>query len=414
MCLYPSIIRNPRYKPNKQNGGFVPEPRDPRVLSVPIGCGVCKECLQKKRSNWLIRLQEEIKTNHYGYMVTLTFSENSLNELAEAAKSSEGNTIAKLAIKRFLERWRKKYGKSIRHWLVTEHGHRNTERIHLHGLLFTEQNLKSKHHAGLKDEMGENRETIGRDGKPNGITSTTCLLAQIWQYGNVHIGTYVSAKTINYIIKYVTKRDEKHPGYTPTTLCSPGIGKSYMNSPDHLRHQYKERETEERYKLEDGRLVGLPMYYRNKLWDSHQREDLWCFKLDKNERWVLGMRIDITHGEMKYYEALKWAQAVNIREGYDEPKKWKKQKYAAARRFGHIERNEEEINRNILLNLECSKILQSFAKESVMLNDEFDLFSRDGVIQLTADYNVHYVKLLYVKRGESLSSCHCASIHPER
>jgi len=37
MCLYPKLIKNPKYKPNKKNGGIVPELKDIRVLAVPIG-----------------------------------------------------------------------------------------------------------------------------------------------------------------------------------------------------------------------------------------------------------------------------------------------------------------------------------------------------------------------------------------
>ena len=39
--------------------------------------------------------------------------------------------IATLAVRRFLERWRKKYKKSVKHWFVTELGGKFTERIHL-------------------------------------------------------------------------------------------------------------------------------------------------------------------------------------------------------------------------------------------------------------------------------------------
>ena len=48
MCLYPRLIKNPKYKANKKNGGIIPAISDKRVLAVPIGCGKCIEC--KKRS----------------------------------------------------------------------------------------------------------------------------------------------------------------------------------------------------------------------------------------------------------------------------------------------------------------------------------------------------------------------------
>ena len=35
-----------------------------------------------------------------------------------------------------LERIRKKTGKSIKHWFITELGHEKTERLHLHGIVW--------------------------------------------------------------------------------------------------------------------------------------------------------------------------------------------------------------------------------------------------------------------------------------
>ena len=49
------------------------------------------------------------------------------------------NALAKKGMRLFLERWRKKYGKSVKHWFVSELGTKNTERIHLHGILFTDK-----------------------------------------------------------------------------------------------------------------------------------------------------------------------------------------------------------------------------------------------------------------------------------
>ena len=59
MCLYPRLIKNPKYKKNKKNGGVIPAFLDERVLAVPIGCGECIECRKQKRRNWQVRLLEE-------------------------------------------------------------------------------------------------------------------------------------------------------------------------------------------------------------------------------------------------------------------------------------------------------------------------------------------------------------------
>ena len=166
MCLYPIQIRNPKYLPNKKNKGRIPTIADERTRYVPIDCGVCIECRAKKARNWQVRMTEEIKYDNTGEFVTLTFSEESLKELKEKLNTEVENEIAKEAVKLFRERWRKKYKKSIKHWLVTELGHNGTERIHLHGILFT-----------------ENKEDIEK----------------MWGYGWVYIGDYVNEKTINYV-----------------------------------------------------------------------------------------------------------------------------------------------------------------------------------------------------------------------
>ena len=39
MCLYPKFMKNPKYKPNKKNGGNPPTITDKRVEYVPMSCG---------------------------------------------------------------------------------------------------------------------------------------------------------------------------------------------------------------------------------------------------------------------------------------------------------------------------------------------------------------------------------------
>ena len=49
---------------------------------------------------------------------------------------SQDNEIITKIHRLFLERIRKETGKSVKHWCVTEKGHTNTRRIHLHGLFY--------------------------------------------------------------------------------------------------------------------------------------------------------------------------------------------------------------------------------------------------------------------------------------
>ena len=83
MCLYPRLLKNKKYEPNKKNGGHVPPLIDERTLYVPIGCQNCIECDKQKRTHWRTRLLEEVKHNtQKGF-----FSKKLVNFLSGIVKS---------------------------------------------------------------------------------------------------------------------------------------------------------------------------------------------------------------------------------------------------------------------------------------------------------------------------------------
>ena len=94
MCLYSRIGTNPRYLPNRKNGGFVPEAPDERVKAVPFGCGKCIECRQKKAREWQVRLHEELKDDARALFMTMTFNDESLDKLEKECKTEDPNEIA--------------------------------------------------------------------------------------------------------------------------------------------------------------------------------------------------------------------------------------------------------------------------------------------------------------------------------
>lgn len=204
MCLYPRIINNRKYTSTKKNGGVIPAVLDERVKSVPVGCNNCIECRKKKAREWQVRLLEDIKEYKNGKFITLTFSNESIYKLSQKFKGLKGyeldNQIATQAVRYWLERWRKKHKKSLRHWLVTELGHNGTENIHMHGIIWTDESMEE--------------------------------VEKQWQYGiiwkgkekNGKLENYVNESTVNYTIKYVSKMDLKHKGYKSIILTSAGIG----------------------------------------------------------------------------------------------------------------------------------------------------------------------------------------------
>lgn len=318
MCLYPRLIKNKKYTENKKNGGNVPICRDKRTLLVPVGCGSCMECRAQETRKWQTRLLEDIRTNKNGKFVTLTFSNESIKKITRKIKGVTGyeldNQIATIAVKQFINRWRKTHKKSVRHWLVTELGHTGTENIHMHGILWT----------------NETNEEI----------------KQKWKYGYVWIGDYVNEKTVNYIVKYIKKQDKDHKEYKSKILTSSGIGANYINRIDSKRNRYKEKETNETYTTRQGIKTNLPIYYRNKIYSDEERENLWIERLDKQERWVGGERIDIStkQGEKEYFEALEYYRKKNKRLGYgDNKKNWERVEYENNLRKLKLEERIEDV-----------------------------------------------------------------------
>ena len=55
-------------------------------------------------------MNEEIKHDKTGKFITLTFSNEELETIQETG-IQESNAVATIAVRRFLERWRKKYKK---------------------------------------------------------------------------------------------------------------------------------------------------------------------------------------------------------------------------------------------------------------------------------------------------------------
>lgn len=343
MCFYPQLIRNPKYKKNKKNGGIIPPFIDQRVLHVPIGCGDCMECRKQKARAWQIRLLEDIRHNRNGKFIALTFSNESITKLAEETRQvtkkifrkqitmkngqtrkyyryetvdtnnklqgyALDNAIATLAMRRFNERYRKKFGKALRHWTVTELGHNGTENIHLHGIVWT--------------------------------TATYQELRELWQYGFIwprpheEKKAYVGESSINYVIKYVHKRDDKHRHYNSIILASAGIGGGYTQTEEAKRNKFNEADTKETYRTRTGHQIAMPVYWRNKIYSDQEREALWLHKLDKEERWIGGERVDVSRDTKSYWKLLKWYRRLNQELGYGQGKPdWNQQEYENERRI---------------------------------------------------------------------------------
>lgn len=294
MCLYPKLIKNKKYTKNKKNGGVIPAVSDDRTLWVTAACGKCFECRKQKARAWQVRMSEELKENPNAIFVTLTISNEAFEYIMDKYNIDTNEDCCKKMIRLFLERIRKETKKSLKHWFITEIGHERTERYHLHGIMWG---------IGIEEIVRRN-----------------------WKYGFVFIGSFVNEQTINYIVKYMLKKDKDHKEYNPTVLCSAGIGAGYVNSENAKINKFKGKDTNETYRLRNGTKLNLPIYYRNKIYTDDEREKLFIQKIDKGDVWICGEKVKIDDQEA-YKELLEYHQKEKQKLHGDDPQEWEVAKY---------------------------------------------------------------------------------------
>lgn len=295
MCLYPIMMPNKKYWATQKNlqRGFIPVAKDKRTTVVQIPCGVCEECMRQKARGWKIRLIEDRKEFKNGKFVTLTFSEESLEKLGKELEKKNWsgiweNEVAKIAIERFRKRICKNGMKAIRHWLITELGQNNTERVHLHGVVYTDMS---------KEEFQE-----------------------LWKYGWVDFGEWYDDTSIGYITKYVTKQDPVHKGFIPKIFTSPGIGRKYIEST--AAEMKRGRRENIYYTYKNGQKTAMPTYYKNKLFSEDEREEIYIDRLNKDEKYVMGSKLTKGISNDKYLKICRYWAEKSKEHGYQEPEPW--------------------------------------------------------------------------------------------
>lgn len=334
MCINKKQILNRKYTMTKKNGGIVPVLRDRRQMYVMVPCGQCYVCKRKKAREWRMRLSEDLKVNKNAKVVLLTFSTESLRQITngedlrgkkigkpiELTGYELDNEICRRAVKAFRERWRKKYGRSIRHWLITELGTdpKKTEHVHMHGLVWIDDRYIVE--GDFMDEV-----------------------ERIWAYGMLGRGrknwetgkwdNYINEKTASYFTKYVSKRDDLHKEYNQIILTSAGIGKAFLNSVEVDNNRFRGKETNQLYQVKDGGALPMPEYFRRKLYTDEQREKLTGWMLDEGIIYIDGKPFKADVGDDKINLMYKALREKNARLGFgDGTKNWARKAQENSRR----------------------------------------------------------------------------------
>lgn len=192
-----------------------------------VPCGRCPACLEKRQQEWIFRLQQEERESKFSYFITLTYHDSNIYFNDDGAAS-----VCKRHVQLFIKRLRKRLNCKLRYYIISEYGPK-TGRPHYHGILFSELPLDS-------------------------------VIEDSWQLGFCYIGQ-VTECSIAYTTKYCLKECAVPQSADMNfMLCSqkPAIGLNYLTEPVVIYH---EQEGKNYLTLRNGRKLGLPRYYRNKL-----------------------------------------------------------------------------------------------------------------------------------------------------
>ncbi|UIB81351.1 replication initiator protein [Flyfo microvirus Tbat1_59] len=232
MCLTPVFLKKETARQMRLDPYFMNE----------VPCGKCLECKKGRVDAWALRLQTQLLHSDSAQFITLTYDDNNL------PYSNNGNmSLYYVDTQRFLKRLRKrndsKTANKIKYYLVGEYGSQ-TYRPHYHCIIFN-----------VVD--------------PDDIRAA-------WTHGHVDIGRVEDA-SIYYTLKYVTKNlhktihdtDDLDDRLPERALMSKGLGLDFLTP---AMVKYFKESPERPVTLKGGTKIGLPRYFRDKLFTDNEIE----------------------------------------------------------------------------------------------------------------------------------------------
>ncbi len=271
-CLHPILIRNPTIASRELSNGdkkFLSQEqyakmieKDPTLayrswLHVP--CGKCLECRRNRRTSWRSRLLAEYyqaeldptypKVVSNGclvpavYFITLTIRP----EVYEKVSCDPAPVI-----RRWLDDFRKHYGRRFRYCIIPEYGdaEHHTGRLHFHGLLF-----------GMR------------------IDYTTFFKYSRRHFGRCDIQLCRSAAVCSYVSKYISKAMLCDPNTherpcTSRLFVSRGFGLAFVRD-----HTYVDRSSGAASFCIGDRSYPCPRYVYNRITSEDFRRDVLARRL---------------------------------------------------------------------------------------------------------------------------------------
>lgn len=200
-------------------------------MSVP--CGKCLGCLQRKRSDWTLRIAYEEKNCISSCFVTLTYNEWSVPVTAN------GNlTLVKSDLQKYIKRINRP---GVRFFGVGEYGSDNS-RPHYHACIFNADIEKIYNKWGRYED----------------------------KFGFVDLGE-VNPASIHYITKYMVNEDAINKNYLdaqkPFRLMSKGLGKGLADD----YREYCNNHQSNIVRLAGGQQAVIPRYIDNLIFSKAQK-----------------------------------------------------------------------------------------------------------------------------------------------
>lgn len=216
-----------------------------RLKTGEVPCGKCTACLQRRTSDWTVRLQQEYSTCESCWFITLTYTEISVPR--ETIDGKNIKVLCKRDVQLFLKRLRKAITPyKVRFFACGEYGP-STFRPHYHMLLFNFPN----------DKFDAYKTIVNK-----------------WSHGFITLSKVIPAH-FSYIAKYCASYMDlpnylRDKAYRPFVLCSrhPAIGFSYLS--EDIKH-YHRTTLSTLLVSRDGIKRSLPRYYRNHIFDDDMK-----------------------------------------------------------------------------------------------------------------------------------------------
>lgn len=202
-----------------------------------VPCNKCEACHKRRASQWVFRLQQELKRSSSAHFLTCTYTDTSLTHTKDGRPTLNYSDHQK-----FIKRLRKSCGNSqpLKYYAVGEYGEK-FERPHYHYIMFN-----------LPDASQSNLEAIWT----NGIVDIGSVTAGAMAY----VTGYINKKVISSYIKGETRLPER-------SFMSKGLGQNYLTP---ATKSYYERKLLPYLHTTSGNKIPMPRYYKEKLYNPSQ------------------------------------------------------------------------------------------------------------------------------------------------